>query len=285
MITLHIFNRWYLRSSKQFASNQKRTIKFCRLYRTQIRQRPQPKERDYFSRFRSGLCACWYRLPLTWRFCWSDFHSPDIGFCNLFTTALCFGGISKPVPLIHVYFAITSNLPVCYWTFRDHGKILIAHCSSKKVKVRYSGCKHTLFRPFLIVGPLQFLITIDWTLLRDITWRTTHTQNPSHFRLCRAPGAKAANTIFKVFSMTRLGIKPQSTGYQVDARNRYTKRQALRGYKIKSSGATAIINWPIPVVQLDFLRFHYSHFLCFLKLLRLPVIRKLIKLWRVKSYF
>ena len=92
-----------------------------------------------------------------------------------------------------------------------------------KVKVRDSGCKHILFRPFSIVGPLQFSITNDWTLLRDITWRTTHTQNPSHFRLCQARGAKAANTIFKVFSITRLGIKPQSTGYQVDALNRYTK--------------------------------------------------------------
>ena len=37
-----------------------------------------------------------------------------------------------------------------------------------KVKVRDSGCKHTLFRPFSIVGPLQFSITNDWTLLRDI---------------------------------------------------------------------------------------------------------------------
>ena len=33
--------------------------------------------------------------------------------------------------------------------------------NSKKVKVRVrdSGCKRTLFRPFSIVGPLQFLIT------------------------------------------------------------------------------------------------------------------------------
>ena len=46
--------------------------------------------------------------------------------------------------------------------------------------------------------------------------------------MCRAPGAKAANTIFKVFSMTRLGIKPQSTGYQVDALNRYTKRRSFQ---------------------------------------------------------
>ena len=30
-----------------------------------------------------------------------------------------------------------------------------------KVKVRDSGCKHTLFRPFSIVGPLQFSITND----------------------------------------------------------------------------------------------------------------------------
>ena len=89
------------------------------------------------------------------------------------------------------------------------GVSLIGPVGYVKVKVRDSGCKHTLFRPFSIVGPLQFSITNDWTLLRDITWRTTHTQNPSHFRLCRAPGAKAANTIFKVFSMTRLGIKPQ----------------------------------------------------------------------------
>ena len=43
--------------------------------------------------------------------------------------------------------------------------------------------------------------------------------------MCRAPGAIAAYTIFTVYSMTRLGIKPQSTGYQVDALNRYTKRR------------------------------------------------------------
>ena len=30
-----------------------------------------------------------------------------------------------------------------------------------KVKVRDSGCKHTLFRPFSIIGPLQFSITND----------------------------------------------------------------------------------------------------------------------------
>ena len=30
-----------------------------------------------------------------------------------------------------------------------------------KVKVRDSGCKHTFFRPFSIVGPLQFSITND----------------------------------------------------------------------------------------------------------------------------
>ena len=35
---------------------------------------------------------------------------------------------------------------------------------------------------------------------------------------------EAANTTFKVFSMTRPGVKPYSPGYQADALNRYTKR-------------------------------------------------------------
>ena len=59
--------------------------------------------------------------------------------------------------------------------------------------------------------------------------------------MCRAPGAKAANAIFKVFSMTRLGIKPQSTGYQVDALNRYTKRRfdyrvVLKDFAVDAEG-------------------------------------------------
>ena len=45
----------------------------------------------------------------------------------------------------------------------------IGGCKKIKIKVRDSGCKHTLFRPFSIVGPLQFSITNDSTLLRDIT--------------------------------------------------------------------------------------------------------------------
>ena len=36
-----------------------------------------------------------------------------------------------------------------------------AQLAAVKVKVRDSGCKHTLFRPFSIVGPLQFSITND----------------------------------------------------------------------------------------------------------------------------
>ena len=67
----------------------------------------------------------------------------------------------------------------------------------------------------------------------------------SHFRLCRTPGAKAANTIFKVFSMTRLGRKPQSTGYQVDDLNRYTKRR-LDGRVVRVSASEAVDSGLIP---------------------------------------
>ena len=41
--------------------------------------------------------------------------------------------------------------------------------------------------------------------------------NSLHFRLLRAPGGEAANTIFKVFNMIPPGIKPQSPGYHTDA--------------------------------------------------------------------
>ena len=55
------------------------------------------------------------------------------------------------------------------------------------------------------------------------------------FALALVPsaGRESCEYIFKVFSMTRLGIKPQSTGYQVDALNRYTKRRWLFGVMVK----------------------------------------------------
>ena len=37
----------------------------------------------------------------------------------------------------------------------------LLECVYSKVKVQDSGCKHTLFRPFSIVGPLQLSITND----------------------------------------------------------------------------------------------------------------------------
>ena len=39
--------------------------------------------------------------------------------------------------------------------------LIAERLASVKVKVWDSGCKHTLFRPFSIVGPLQFSITND----------------------------------------------------------------------------------------------------------------------------
>ena len=56
---------------------------------------------------------------------------------------------------LHSFINMNDNLSHQQFGFRRK------HSTEVKVKVRDSGCKHTLFRPFSIVGPLQFSITND----------------------------------------------------------------------------------------------------------------------------
>ena len=56
---------------------------------------------------------------------------------------------------LHSFINMNDNLSHQQFGFRRK------HSTKVKVKVRDSGCKHTLFRPFSIVGPLQFSITND----------------------------------------------------------------------------------------------------------------------------
>ena len=64
-------------------------------------------------------------------------------------------------------------------------------------------------------------ITNDRTPLEDEPY--THALNPSHFRLCQAPGGTLRILLLKVFSMTRPGIKPQYPSYKADALTDITK--------------------------------------------------------------
>ena len=59
-----------------------------------------------------------------------------------------------------VLIVCTGNTNGCVFRGNSYEAARLTE-DGKKVKVRDSGCKHTLFRPFSIVGPLQFSITND----------------------------------------------------------------------------------------------------------------------------
>ena len=90
-----------------------------------------------------------------------DFHSIYVqAVCNF---NMIFTDIVAKWPESHHDSFIISSSTICsrFETGEYGTGWLLGDSGYKKVKVRDSGCKHTLFRPFSIVGPLQFSITND----------------------------------------------------------------------------------------------------------------------------